>query len=248
MSFKTDKNNVFFINTQNIDNHGIDISEFMEENFTIYVKCKYDKHRLPYNDPSYIVSRNGRHSGICVLKMDDNTMVVNYSYWFNDFNNEGKNILLQYIIPSSYDFVSNEYIMICNMDKKIIECYFNDINVGIIDFNDMTKHSYTDSFIWLGCASMMTDEKYRNIGNFDFDLFFGCDISLTIDEISNLKNNYTKTLSYISDDIPILNSKNQQYKNLKFLFNFKHKTEFKVWNLMFNGNNLQKYIENNILF
>lgn len=248
MSFKTDKDNIFFMNPQSIEKYETDISGFMENDFTIYVKCKYDKHRLPYNDPSYIVSRNGRHAGICVLKMNDNRMVVNYSYWFIDKNNEPVNSLLQYIIPSNFDFVSNEYTMVCNMEKRVIDCFFNDLNVGSINFEDMVKHTYNDSFIWLGCASMMTEENYRNIGHFDYDLFFGLDKSLSIDEINDLKTNYKNKLSYVSEDIPIINSENQFHKNLVFFFNFNNKTEYKVWNLMFNGNNLQKYIENNILY
>lgn len=248
MSFKIDKNNIYFINPHSIDKFDTDISGFMEENFTLYVKCKYDKHRLPYNDPSYIVSRNGMHAGICVLKMNDNRMVINYSYWFIDSDKNAKNILLQYIIPSNFDFIHNEYIMICDMEKKNIQCYFNEINVGTIDFQNMEKNPYDDSFIWVGCASMMTEEKYRNIGDFDYELFFGSDSSLNYDEITEIKNNYDKVLSYISNDIPIISYNHYYHKHLKFLFNFKNKTEYKVWNLVFNGNNLQKYFENNILF
>ena len=248
MSLITNKDNVYFMAPFMNSDYGDDFSNFMEGDFTIYVKCKLVEDSLEKNSPAYFFSRNGKHSGMCLVKNNDDLVFVNFSYWIIDKNETPKHIIIPFLLPESYVYKMNEYVMICNHEESKIDCYINNLKVGSVDYKDMSKENYDKSFIWFGCGTMFSEDKYKNVGEYEYELTFALDKILTTDEIYELKETYTKDLMFIGDGLPIINDDVSHKKNIKFLVNFKNKTQYKIWNLAFNGHNPQLYIENNILF
>lgn len=248
MSITTNKDNVYFMAPFMNGEYGEDFSNFMEGDFTIYVKCKLIENSLEKNDPSYFFSRNGKHSGMCLVKNYEGLVFVNFSYWVKDKNDKSKHIIVPFLLPESYLYKTNEYIMTCNHEESIIDCYINNLKIGTIDYKNMIKENYDKSFIWFGCGTMFAEDRHKNIGEYEYELVFGLDKFLTIDEIVELKESYVKDITIIGDGLPIINKDISFKKNIKFLMDFENKTRYKIWNLAFNGHNPQIYIENNILF
>lgn len=248
MSLTTNKDNIYFMAPFMNSDYGDDFSNFMDGDFTIFVRCKLKEDSLEKNSPAYFFSRNGKHSGMCLVKNNDDLVFVNFSYWIVDKNNTPKHIIIPFLLPESYVYKMNEYVMICNHEESKIDCYINNLKVGSVDYKDMTKENYDKSFIWFGCGTMFSEDKYKNIGEYEYELVFALDKCLSIDEILELEKTYQNDLVMIGDELPILDNNCLFKKNIKFLINFKNKTKYKIWNLAFNGHNPQLYIENNILF
>ena len=248
MSLITNKDNVYFMAPFMNSEYGDDFSNFMEGDFTIYVKCRLIENSLEKNSPSYFFSRNGKHSGMCLVKNNDDLVFVNFTYWVIDKNETPKHIIIPFLLPNSFVYEMNEYIMICNHQESKIDCYINNLKVGSVNYENMEKENYTESFIWFGCGTMFSEDEYKNIGEYEYNLTFALDKSLTIDEIHELKDTYMMDSLLIGDGLPIINDKVPHKKNIKFLIDFKHKTQYKFWNVAFTGHNPQLYIENNILF
>lgn len=248
MSLITNKDNIYFMAPFMNSDYGDDFSNFMDKDFTIYVRCKLKEDSLKKNSPAYFFSRNGKHSGMCLVKNNDDLVFVNFSYWIIDKNENPKHIIVPFLLPESYVHKMNDYIMICNHEESKIDCYINNLKVGSVDYKDMTKENYDKSFIWFGCGTMFSEDEYKNIGEYEYELTFALNKCLTIDEILELKKTYENDLVMIGDELPILGNNCLFKKNIKFLINFKNKTQYKIWNLVFNGHNPQLYIENNILF
>jgi len=248
MSLITNKDNVYFMAPFMNSEYGEDFSNFMEEDFTLYIKCKLIGNITEKNTPAYLFSRNGKHSGICLIKNDEDFVFVNFNYWLTDKSGESKDIIMTFILPESYVNKMNEYVMICNDEESRIDCYINNLKVGSLNYENMTRENYNKAFIWFGCGTMFTDEGHENIGNYEYDFVFGLDKKLTIDELHELKNSYLSNIKLIGDNLPILDESTKFKKNIKFLIDFNNKTKYKIWNLAFNGHNPQLYIENNILF
>ena len=248
MSLITNKDNIYFMAPFMNSDYGDDFSNFMNGDFTIYVRCKLKEDSLEKNSPAYFFSRNGKHSGMCLVKNNDNLVFVNFSYWIIDKNETPKHIIIPFLLPESYVYKMNDYVMICNHEESKIDCYINNLKVGSVDYKDMTKETDDKSFIWFGCGTMFSEDKYKNIGEYEYELTFALDKCLTIDEILELEKTYENDLVMIGDELPILGNDCSFKKNIKFLINFKNKTQYKIWNLAFNGHNPQLYIENNILF
>ena len=77
----------------------------------------------------------------------------------------------------------NEYIVKCDSINSKMEIFFNGESTGIIDYTDIKKITYIESIIWLGCGSMITDDIYKNIGSFEYDLVFALDIQIDFYQI-----------------------------------------------------------------
>lgn len=249
MSLITNKDNVYFMAPFMNGDYGDDFSNFMEKSFTIYVKCKLVEDSLQPNNPSYLFSRNGKHTGISLIKDNSGTVSCTFSYWVNDNNGNSINKIIRHVLPGNYVYNFNEYMMICDDEKKTIKCFINNLNVGSINYENHTKEDYSKAFIWFGCGTMFAEEEfYLHYGQYEYELTIGLDKSLTIDETDDLKKNYTKDLSIIGDGLPIINDNVSYKKDIKFLIDFKNQTKYKIWNLVFNGHNPQLYIKDNILF
>lgn len=245
---KVDRRSIYLISPHNSINNVKSFNTFMENSFTIYVKCKIDHLKLLVEKPAFIVSRNGQHAGISVVKGRDGFLYIEFDYWFKDKDGIDKLEILNYKLPKNLNDEFNEYIMLCDDINKKIDCYVNNDLIGSISYIDKTKIDYTQSFIWFGCASMITDIQNRNVGSFDFDMFIALDTLLKIDEINYLKENYETHVDYVSDILPILNKTTPNIDHIVFFINFKNHTNYKVWNLVYNGYYPQIYMEKNIYF
>jgi hypothetical protein len=103
--------------------------------------------------------------------------------------------------------------------------------------------------MWLGCGNMVTEnEDHKNVGEYEHDLFFCLDKNISLDDIKDLKKNYRT--KYVGDyfGFPVLNNKTPHKDNIYFFLNFDQKTDYKIWNLCFNGCYANFYIENNTMF
>jgi len=250
MSLITSKDKIYlFVDNKKYHDQSVrDLFGFMDKSFTLYFRIKVIKELLT-NNLSYAFSRNGKHSGLSFRKDDDDIMAV-FNYWIIDENGNEVYYEKNYKLNNDIDSDFNDYAMICNDENKTIKCYVNHTNVGTIEYNGLKKENYNNSFIWIGCGNLITNqEEHKLIGNFIFDMMIGLDISVSYNNISYLATNYEKYIEtrfkldekFLKKDAPL-------YENTIFFMDFKHKSVYKLWNLRFNGINPQLYIENNIYY
>jgi hypothetical protein len=251
MSLKINKDNIFFILTENRYGLSERIDSDMDNDFTLYTKTKLFPETIT-NKASYILARNGMHSGISVFKDPHDKIVVQFSYWFyeeSDVEKENaiyKNVSVLLDDELVNDF--NHYTMICNNDKKTIDCYINDKLVGLISYVDSSKVSYKNAFYWFGCGNMISNDEHSSFGEFEYDLAFLSTKILNINDVIDISNNYNKFIIDFVGDLKILDKEIDKKYEFSFFCNFKALNRYKIWDLSFKGNNPQLYMENNIYF
>jgi hypothetical protein len=251
MSLKINKDNIFFILTENRYGLSDPIDTDMDNDFTLYTKTKLFPESIT-NKAAYIIARNGMHSGIAVFKDPEDKIVVQFSYWFYEPSDVDKinpiykdvAVLLDDTLISEF----NHYTMICNDNKKTIDCYINDELVGLIYYLDLDKASYKNTFYWFGCGNMISNDEHSSFGEFEYDLAFLSTNILNINEVIDISNNYNKNIIELVGDLNILDETIQQKHPFSFFCNFKALNRYKIWDLSFKGNNPQLYMENNIYF
>ena len=249
MSLRINKDNIFFILPEDRYSVSNRIDNHMSEDFTLYARVKIMYDELKNNTESYIVARNGMHSGLSVYKDNDGYAHAIFSWWVIDA--EGNNKYLS--IPSKIDMELvneyNDYTMICDHKRKEISCYLNDKLAGKISYKDEERHTYENGFYWFGCGSMMCPDEHKQIGDFEFDLVFLLNKKIDIRKVFDIAKNYTTSytvetfygLRKLKDDFPLKN-------NFAFFCDFTDSTRYKLWDMTFSGNYPQIYIEDNIYF
>jgi hypothetical protein len=244
MSLKIDKDTIYVIVPSTSEAHSQ--MQFMEKDFTVFIRAKIFGEELPLDTDCFLFSRNGKHSGICVRKNDDK-LVISFSYWFLDSDETVyKNIV--YELPTELENEFNDYVIKCNHKNQTIEYYVNKLLVGKISYDNLTKEDYSKSFIWFGCGSMIVDELYRAIGSFEYDTAFALSKNISIDDIYELKNDSINNCKLLFNELPVFNENTSYIKNVIFFLDFNNKSNYKLWNYSFNGIFPQLYIENNIYF
>jgi hypothetical protein len=250
MSFKVDKDNIYCIVPFSRYKTSTPIDDFMENDFTIFIKAKIIKESLLKGKFSYFFARNGMHSGLHATLDGENNIQITLTYWF-EFNDN--KIMKQCIfnIPSNIENNFNEYIIKCDTNNSIMELFFNGEIVGVIDYDNMKKQSYLESIIWFGCGNMMSEsDEHRNDGSFEYELVFALDKSIDLleinDVINNYESNYLDTFSY--NNLPVLNEHMPNNSNYKIFLNFKNYTKYKIWDMTGNGNHTQLFMKNNLYF
>jgi hypothetical protein len=251
MSLRINENTIFCITPKSKYELSEDIGKFMEIDFTIFVEAKIYKEALTTEYPSFFFCRNGRHVGLSAILTEKNEIAVNLTYWFVDENKNGIMKEETFILPSEIEDKNNRYTMICNTVSKVIKLYINEEENCKIEYPSLEKDIFTEALIWLGCGSMMSDDPfYKSVGDFEYELLMCLDKVLTIEEITEIRNNY-KT-NYIEIDtfkgLPILNKAIPNRKNYKVFCDFNNYNRYKLWDMTGNGNYPQLYIENNIHF
>lgn len=249
MSLRINKDNIVFVLPESRYAVSKRIDSWMDESFTLHVTAKLFPELLTEKE-SFIISRNGMHSGISAFKdSSDNTNIV-FTYWFK--KPDGTSIPKQifYALKDSELDDFNEYTMICDhYRRKDITCFVNGYEVGTIPYEDDKKESYKNCFYWFGCGSMIGPEEHQSIGNFEFDLAFICPVKLNISEVIDLIDNYDLLYSIdVFNGMRKLKREIQKKYNFAFFCDFKNYNRYKVWDLSFSGNYPQFYIEDNIYF
>jgi len=249
MSLKVTKDNIFFILPESRYAVSRRIDKDMDEDFTLHVTAKIFKESLDINE-SFLIARNGMHSGISAYKDDWGNYSAIFVYWFKD--NNGNYKVKQIFKPLTVEEIDsfNEYTMICDhYEERQIKCYFNDECVGIINYDNDEKISYEHSFYWFGCGSMIGPEEHRSIGEFEYKLCFLLNKKITMPEVYHIIDYQSDKLSHIVfNDLRKLNYDCEYRNNFAFLCDFKHYNRYKVWDISFSGNYPQFYIERNIYF
>lgn len=249
MSLKVNKDNIFFVLPESRYAVSDRIDKFMEEDFTLHVTAKIFPETLEVKQ-SWIIARNGMHSGISAFKDPYGNSNIVFTYWFKD--KEGEPVVKQIFYGLKDDELNefNEYTMICDhyIDRKI-DCYINSHLVGTIHFEDCDKQSYEHAFYWFGCGSMIGPEEHRGYGEFEYKLAFVLNKSLSILEAQDIIDNHADKYSHsVFNQLRKLNYDYPLRKNFAFLSDFSHHNRYKVWDVSFSGNYPQFYIEHNIYF
>lgn len=250
MSLITNKDNIYMIIPNPPYEIANSIGDFMEKDFTIFIKAKLDVDNLIPNKEMYFFARNGQHSGLCAFIDHKNDLCVQCTYWFRDKNGVEKDLQIRYELPKELHNEFNNYFIMCNHEKRIISFYVNDILIGELDYNDTEKLDYSKSFIWLGCANMMVDDEYNVVAEMEFSMVVALSKYLSIDDIHDLIDNYKENYLHRKFDysLPVLNTITPNLEHFKLFCNFEEKNLYKIWNLVNNGNFLQKYIKDNIYY
>jgi hypothetical protein len=249
MSLRINKDNIFFILPEDRYSVSNRIDKHMAEDFTLHVRAKINADELKNNSETYIISRNGMHSGISAYKDNESYIHIIFSWWIID--KDGENVYKSVPNKIEMDMLDNfnDFTMICDNTKKEIHCYINNKHVGVISYKKQERHIYENTFYWFGCGSMMCTDEYRQIGDFTFDLAFLLNKKIKIQEVDDIAKNYNKSYTVktfygfrkIKDDFYLKD-------NLAFFCDFKHQTRYKIWDMTFSGNYPQIYIEDNIYF
>jgi len=249
MSLKVNKDNIFFILPESRYSVSDRIDKWMEEDFVLHVSAKIFPETLDIKQ-SFLVSRNGMHSGISAFKDDFGNCNIVFTYWFKDKNDEAIPKQIFYGIPDTELNEFNEYTMICDhfIDRKI-DCYVNGKLVGTILFEENDKQSYENAFFWFGCGSMIGPEEHRGYGEFEYKLAFCINKNLSNLDVQDIIDNYSDKFSHeVFNGLKKLNYDYPLRKNFAFLCDFSHHNRYKVWDVSFSGNYPQFYIEKNIYF
>ena len=250
MSLRIGKEDVYFVLPESRYSVSTRIDRYMEEDFTLYVKAKSINESLEVGKEAFLFARNGMHSGISFYKDEFDEICISFTYWFK--NQEGKGEIGQVyhrLKPEEKD-ESNEYTMVCDnfIDRKI-DCYVNKELVGTINFNGMDKQSYEGGFYWLGCGSMIGPDQHKCIGDFEIDTLFLLNKKIDRIEIDDILDNYKdKYTTKVHNNLKKLNKDYPLKKHFAFFCDFNERNRYKVWDISFNGNNPQVYMENNIYF
>jgi hypothetical protein len=226
------------------------IGDFMEKDFTIFIRAKLNVNSLIKGKEMYFFARNGKHCGLCAFINHENKLCVQCTYWFVIDNGDEKYLQIRYELPEQLQNEFNNYFITCDHEKRIISFYVNGVLAGELDYNDMNKLNYTDSFIWLGCANMMVNDEFNNVAEIEFEMFITLTKCLSVGDMYSLINNYKRKYSYKKFDyqLPVLSKETPNYENFKLFCDFELQNYYKVWNLVNNGNFLQKYIKDNIYY
>lgn len=247
---RINKDNIYVIPPSSKYFDNVKLDSYMEGNFTLHVRCKINVEMLPENEDAFIISRNGMHSGIAVYRHSNGEVFVHFIYWFLD--NQGKSVLecVNYLIPKPLLNFSNTYTMICNHSKELINCYINEEKIGSINYIGLNKCSYKGSYYWFGCSNMLTKEgDSKNIGDFDIDLAFLCKNSLKMEEVEDIALNYrTKYSEKYIKELRLLNNKIPQKEYFGFFCDFSTISNYKIWNMSFNGIYPMIYLEDNTYY
>ena len=263
MSIITNRSNIYIMSPiTKYEGVSTNWGSFMENDFTVYLKSKIILDKLEKGTYSFMFSRNGKHAGLSTYKDDESNMHVIFTYWFWQPNPiKGSNGEIEYNNPTpiqktisycllpeeKYQF--NEYVMKCSHKQQKIWLYINNSLIGEIDYSGLDKCSYKESYMWLGCGNMITkNEDHKNVGEYEHDLFFCLDKNINLEDIKDLKKNYRTKYTEDYFGLPILNKQTPYKDNIYFFMNFDQKTDYKIWNLCFNGCYANFYIENNTIF
>jgi hypothetical protein len=254
MSLRVNKDNIFFILPESRYAVSERIDKWMEEDFTLYVKCKVHTENFVKGQEGYIIARNGMHSGISIYNDDYNCSHILFTYWFKKTNENGETEFISkqvhHKLEEEEKNLMHEYVMVCdNYEERKIDCYMDSKLVGTITFDNLEKASYEHSFYWFGCGSMIGPEEHQYISDVEFDLCFLLNIKQTMDEIIDIVDNYEDKYSHIVfNDLKKLNYDYPLRKHFAFLCNFNQYNRYKIWDACFSGNYPQFYIEKNIYF
>lgn len=249
MSLRVNKDNIFFILPESRYAVSGRIDGFMEEDFVLHLTAKLFPEKLQLGH-SWLLSRNGMHSGISAFKDDFGHTNIVFTYWFRDKNDEP--VVKQVFYGLTDDELNefNEYTMICDnyLDRKI-DCYVNSHLVGTIYFEENEKQSYQGAFYWFGCGSMIGPEEHRGYGEFEYKLAFVLNKHLSIIDVQDIIDNFADKYSHdVFNGLKKLNYDYPLRKNFAFLCDFSNHNRYKVWDVSFSGNYPQFYIEHNIYF
>lgn len=242
---RINKDNIYLIlSSSKYFNNNI-FDDYMENDFTLHTTCKINHNELKNDVESYIISRNGRHCGISVFKHNDGNLFVHFTYWFVDDLGEYVIKTTRYVLPKDRHDEFNHFTMISDIEKKRIDCYINFENVGSIKYTGMKPYSYIGSYFWFGCASMMSEEKYKNDGDFDFKLSFLTKNKIEIPSLIDIVINYETKYIKPKGSLYILNDELMNMYEFGFFCDFKNSSIYKIWNLVNNGIYPVRYFENN---
>lgn len=249
MSLKVNRDSIFFILPESRYSVSNRIDGYMEEDFTLHITAKIEKESLTQNQ-SFMIARNGMHSGVSAFKDEFGNYNAVFTYWFKDENDTPiPKQLFKQISPTEIDDF-NEYSMVCDhYEERKIFCYYNGTLVGTLEYGKDDKQSYEHAFYWFGCGSMIGPEEHRAYGDFEYKLCFLLNKKLDIIGVQDIIDNYKDKYSHIVfNDLRKLNYDYPLRKHFAFFCDFDQHNRYKVWDLSFSGNYPQFYIEHNIYF
>jgi hypothetical protein len=248
MSLKVTKENIFFLLPESRYAVSERIDAYMEKDFTVYVKAKLFPETLTQTE-SFLLARNGMHTGISAFKDSDDNNNVMFTYWFKDADDVPSPKQIFYTLGDDILNEFNEYIMIGDDENETISCYINGKLIGEITYGDDRKQTYENSFYWFGCGSMIGPEEHRAFGDFEYKMAFVLNKKISLDDINDLTENYEeKYTDIVFNDLRKIKNSYPLRENFAFFCDFKHYNRYKVWDLSFSGNYPQFYIEHNIYF
>jgi hypothetical protein len=168
MSLKVTKENIFFLLPESRYAVSERIDAYMEKDFTVYVKAKLFAETLTQTE-SFLLARNGMHTGISAFKDSDDNNNVMFTYWFKDaddvpspkqiFYTLGDDILNELGITAEWRIVkpSKDY------DKRI-EFY----KQRLVKMSDDDRLKYFQSKK-TQLKSNYTKSNFRSFNNFSAD-------------------------------------------------------------------------------
>ena len=262
MSLKTDAKNIYIFSPHvRYGSKDNDWSKFMEKDFTIVMRVKVYPEKMIEDEKGFFLARNGKHAGLSAYIDGSKNVHLGTPYWFwktEQVEINGKTEFLSPIsiekeltycmLPEEKDAM-NEYIIRCDHKTKKIYYYMNYKPIGEIDYEGLDKCSYKEAYMYLGCATQITEtEHHKHVGNFEYEFLMCLDKCLSIEEIDELKNNYKE--KYYEDyfGYPKLKQTTPHKENIFFFMDFEHKSNYKLWNSAFNGCFPNFYMKDNTTY
>ena len=223
------------------------VDTYMENDFTIQLSCKVNYDQLEPNEESFILSRNGKHTGVSVFRHQDGNLFIHFTYWFWKDGTEAIMKTEKYILPESLVNLYNTYTMICSHDNQTIKCFVNNEQIGLIEYKGLDKCVYTESYYWFGCGSMfMQNANSMNIGDFDINFAFVSKCKFSIKQVEDITLNYkTKYTEELINGLRLLNDKIPNKESFGFFCDFNVSSKYKIWNMVYNGVYPIIYMEDN---
>jgi hypothetical protein len=211
----------------------------MDGDFTLFARIKIMDQEVLEGIDKFVISRNGAHSGISIVKDDYNyNIYVQYAYWFWEKTSKKDALDVQQLHFKIEEEMLDDYVnlwMVNNGEESKIDCYCNGELVGTMNYEGKLKVLYGDSPYWFGCGTMLS-EADKQIGDFEFDIAFSIRKALSNEEINDLLQNYRiKYSTPVFEKYGAFKSDWELAPYFTFFCDFKDTNRFKVWNYAFNG-------------
>lgn len=249
MSLRINKDNLYVMLPSNAYFAESKIDDSLDDDFTLFARVKLNIQSLTAKE-SFIVSRNGMHSGISAFKNFLGKVYVQYTYWCKNPVQDmtfAKQVQYELHNTEALDFI--EVYMANDQKNNKIGCFFNGNLVGSIVYDGLDRIKYENIPYWFGCGGMFGDESDRCVGDFEFDKVFAIKKKLySVDIIDILKNYDTLYSSRVYETYKGFNKEWELTKYFAFFCDFNTVNRYKIWNYVFNGNFPQLYIDGNIYY
>ena len=229
------------------------IDAYMDDDFSLFMKVKVFRDKMPMGEEGFVFARSGKHSGISFNRFRDGNgdehINLMFTYWFKE--NGFCQIIYKPTEEELNDFIE---IVVINDDlnKKVFSLY---VNGNLIEEKEYFEEKQSYRFGEMGGGGFY---QFGN-GNFqvpdiamycecEFDIIFLFKKIMSYDELKSFSETYKEHMEVFLEELKVFKPTVPYRNDLAFFLDFENQNRYKVWELTHNGNYLSKATLENLYF